>query len=398
MNWLFKQDGLNIDRKVANENMNEAKHKFDLGALNLRIQTRQQKPADMNMNYKPRVIENIQLGRNIRTDIPDMKHIHKTHLDLKEMNKETNMFGFDMHQRRVKNKTFQSYNGVSSNMLGIPKSVDKFMSSGKLRTYEGRMAGREDINGKVKTNQEILLENWRKDPKFQAILATKGKSAPTPSIPTPAPAPAPAPPTAVATPTSVAPYTPLPPSTNTSPNTSPNTSTKASTKTSAVVNIVSPLVNSNDDSKKKVINSNSSVVTLAQQKKAFEQEIKGNTFTTPKQSSQKSQKSQKNIVIDDRYEQLQEIIEELKVYREKEKEKEKFNKVTTKEEVEEAKIKWNKKVDIKQGGMSLEDEIINEMGDIYEDSEKEEDDHKPTKSTKKDKIDVSNMTEADVEK
>ena len=53
---------------------------------------------------------------------------------------------------------------------------------------------------------------------------------------------------------------------------------------------------------------------------------------------------------------------------------------------------------VKQGGMSLEDEIINEMGDIYEDSEKEEDDHKPTKSTKKDKIDVSNMTEADVEK
>ena len=238
MNWFFKQEGLNIDRKVANENMNEAKHKFDLGALNLRIQTKQQKPADMNMQSQPRIIENIQLGRNIRTGIPDMKHIHKTHLDLKEMNKETNMFGFDMHQRRVRNKTFQSYNGVTSNMMGIPKSVDKFMSSGQLRTYEGRMAGREDINGKVKTNQEILLENWRKDPKFQAILATKGKSTPTPPIPAPAPAPP----------------SPLPPLPN-SPNTSPTTSSKASQKT-ATVNIVSPLVsqsstNSIDDSKKK---------------------------------------------------------------------------------------------------------------------------------------------------
>ena len=359
MNWFFKQEGLDIDRKVANENMNEAKHKFDLGALNLRIKTRQQKPADMNMNYKPRVIENIQLGRNIRTDIPDMKHIHKTHLDLKEMNKETNMFGFDMHQRRVRNKTFQSYNGVSSNMLGIPKSVDKFMSSGQLRTYEGRMAGREDINGKVKTNQEILLENWRKDPKFQAILATKGKSTPTPPIPAPAPAPP----------------SPLPPLPN-SPNTSPTTSAKTSQsqKTTALVNIVSPLVsqtatNSIDDSKKKVINKKSSVVTtesleahssrkekaeekaeakntMQEQKEAFNKEVKG--FKTPKQQSQKAH-------------------------------------VVSEEKTPDR---------VKQGGMSLEDEIINEMGDIYEDSGESEED----KPTKKDKIDVSNMTDADVEK
>ena len=97
MNWLFKQEGLDLDRKVANENMNEAKHKFDLGALNLRISTRQRSPADLNMNNKPRLAENILLGRNIKTDTPDMKHTHKTHLNLKEMNQSTNMFGFDMH-------------------------------------------------------------------------------------------------------------------------------------------------------------------------------------------------------------------------------------------------------------------------------------------------------------
>ena len=240
MNWFFKQEGLDIDRKVANENMNEAKHKFDLGALNLRISTRQRSPADLNMNNKPRLAENTLLGRNIKTDIPDMKHTHKIHLNLKEINKETNMFGFDMHQRRVRNKTFQSYNGVSSNMLGIPKSVGRFLESGKLQNFEGRMACKEDINGRVKTNQEILLENWRKDSRFQAILATKGKSTPTPPISAPAPAPAPP--------------SPLPPLPN-SPNTSPTTSTKASQKT-ATVNIVSPLVsqsstNSIDDSKKK---------------------------------------------------------------------------------------------------------------------------------------------------
>ena len=360
MNWFFKQEGLDIDRKVANENMNEAKHKFDLGALNLRISTRQRSPADLNMNNKPRLSENILLGRNIKTDIPDMKHTHKTHLNLKEMNKSTNMFGFDMHQRRVRNKTFQSYNGVSSNVLGIPKSVDRFLESGKLQNFEGRMAGRQDIiTGRVKTNQEILLENWRKDPKFQAILATKGKSTPTPPIPAPAPAPP----------------SPLPPLPN-SPNTSPTTSAKASQsqKTTALVNIVSPLVsqtatNSIDDSKKKVINKKSSVVTtesleahssrkekaeekaeakntMQEQKEAFNKEVKG--FKTPKQQSQKAH-------------------------------------VVSEEKTPDR---------VKQGGMSLEDEIINEMGDIYEDSGESEED----KPTKKDKIDVSNMTDADVEK
>ena len=171
MNWLFNQENLSTDRKVANKNMSEAKHKFDLGALNLRISTRQQRPADMNMQSHPRLVENIQLGRNIKTGIPNMQHIHKTHLNMKEMNKETNIYGFNVRQRKVINNPYQSYNGLSANVFGIPKSVGKFQESGQLRTFEGRVANMEG-----KSNQDLLLENWRKDPKFQAILATKGKS------------------------------------------------------------------------------------------------------------------------------------------------------------------------------------------------------------------------------
>ena len=111
-----------------------------------------------------------------------------------------------------------------------------------------------------------------------------------------------------------------------------------------------------ESKKKQYTHDKSSVVTLEEQKVAFEKEVKGNMFTTPKQQSQKA-----SVVTE-------------------EKTPDRVNKQSAKS--------------------TLEDDIINEMGEVYEDSgesDKEEDKEKD-KPTKAKKIDVTSWTDADAEK
>ena len=154
-----------VERRIAQKNLNEPpRNNLKLGMMDLdnmiskfRLKKQQTMP-----NPKP-VLENDLLGKDIKADVPNHKTFH-SHPNMKVMNKETNLYSFDTHQRHSTIKSNKSYGNISSNFFGIPSRTIK------MQTDEGKMAG---IYGK--TNQEMLTDNWRKemnsDPRFAALLS-----------------------------------------------------------------------------------------------------------------------------------------------------------------------------------------------------------------------------------
>ena len=176
-----KLTNFEIDRLVSEHRLNRVKHNnAHLGLMDLNSVVDKYHFGKQHKIPTPKpILENDLLGTNIDADLPRRSRVQSSHINLNELNRENNIYSFNIHgERRVK-KSLESYDGLTSNLYGIPSFEKKI----KLETNEGKMHG---IAGK--TNQEIMIQNWRSemssDPRFTTLINTsKPPTPPTPPTP-----------------------------------------------------------------------------------------------------------------------------------------------------------------------------------------------------------------------
>ena len=168
-----KLTNFEIDRLVSEHRLNRVKHNnAHLGLMDLnRVVDKYHFGKQHKIPTPKPILENDLLGTNIDADLP-----RRSHINLNELNRENNIYSFNIHgERRVK-KSLESYNGLTSNLYGIPS----FEKKRKLETNEGKMYS---IAGK--SNNEIMIQNWRSemssDPRSATLINTS--KTPTPLTP-----------------------------------------------------------------------------------------------------------------------------------------------------------------------------------------------------------------------
>lgn len=148
-----KLNNYEIERAITEQNLNNVPRNnlklgfFDINKTIGRYHLRKQSI----MPNPPKTFEKELMGETINADVPNVKHVHNNDVDMKVLNKENNIYSFNVKPHKpflTKHKTGK-FRNITSNFYGIPNKAYL------LETNEGKMSG---IYGK--TNQEILNQNW----------------------------------------------------------------------------------------------------------------------------------------------------------------------------------------------------------------------------------------------